>query len=189
MKFALCVGHSRSIHGQPDGGAVSWDGHENEWTFNNDLALLVADKLSARGLESFILNRYDGDSYPAAMAWMAKQIDAAGCNAGIELHFNDAEPPAHGHEVLCCQGSVKGKIFGAFIDQRTNANFGNADRGVHELGPDDRGYAAVHDPAAVMLIYEPGFGSNREDWAMMTSRADDIAESIAEGCQDYAMNA
>ena len=184
-KVALAIGHSRTINGHLDGGAETWDGHSNEWRFNCDLAGRIQGKLAVLGVEAPIFNHYQGDGYGQAMQWMADQIDVAGCIAGIEMHFNSAEALAHGHEVLFCSGSVRGEAFAKFLEASLSAHFNTPARGAHPLTSEDRGYAAVQKPRAVMIISEPFFGSSQEDWEAMAARIDELADAFVEAIMNY----
>lgn len=44
--IALCVGHSRMIHGRRDGGAIAADGKTSEWEYNAALADATATRLA-----------------------------------------------------------------------------------------------------------------------------------------------
>ena len=116
---------------------------------------------------------------------MADQIDAAGCIAGIEMHFNSAEALAHGHEVLFCSGSVRGEAFAKFLEATLSAHFNTPARGAHPLTSADRGYAAVQKPRAVMIISEPFFGSSQEDWEAMAARIDELADAFVEAIMNF----
>ncbi len=187
MKAALCVGHSRVINHSKDGGAIAFNGI-SEWDFNNALVNHIADKLDAMGIDHMILNAYQGDGYGSAMQWMAEQVDHAGCDIGIEFHFNDADASASGHEVLYCASSTRGARLAGFLNAKLGSTFGTKDRGITPIDSTGRGWAALSLPKAVMCILEPFFGSNESDWNTVAGNVDALAQAIAYGIQDYAQN-
>jgi N-acetylmuramoyl-L-alanine amidase len=185
MKVALLVGHSRYINGVQDGGAIAWNGI-SEHAFNFTLVNHVADKLESMGIDHMILSEYQGQGYGAAMGWMAQQVDNAGCNIGIEFHFNDAGPSARGHEVLYCAGSTRGAKLAGFLNSRLAATFDTQDRGITPIDSSGRGWAALSMPKAVMAIMEPFFGSNQQDWEAVADHLDDLAQAVAEAIKIFA---
>lgn len=178
--ISLCVGHSRTINGHLDGGAESWDNHQNEWQFNDDLVRRVRDKLTPLGIPSLIFNRYQGTDYVSSMSWLAGKIKSAGCTAAIEFHFNSAGPLAHGHEVHYHTGSVKGQSLAAHLESSLSAHFTNPARGAHPLTSADRGWAFVHLTPCPAVIIEPFFGSSQQDWTAIAANPDHLATAIAD---------
>jgi N-acetylmuramoyl-L-alanine amidase len=184
-KIALCVGHSRTIGNHRDGGAESWDGKTNEWEFNVALAGRIKLSLASLGIESVVIDNYNGDGYGVAQRWLASQIKALGCNTAIELHFNSAGPLAQGHEVLFWRGSKKSQALASFIEKEMSAHFKTPARGVKACTNADRGaefLKLTHCPA---VILEPFFGSSKQDWEAMASTPGLLAMTIADAISYY----
>jgi len=181
--IALMVGHSRSIGTRKDGGAESWDGHENEWAFNEVLATKILALLLAKGIESTIYDSYAGSGYGAAMRWLAKETKADGITHGVELHFNSAGPNAHGHEVLYYAGSLKGQQLAIKVNNALTSHFNTPNRGAKGITRTDRGGEILYLTNYPMIISEPFFGSSKEDWEATAEKIDELAHAMAEGIE------
>lgn len=160
-KVAICIGHARPN----DSGAVSTQGTSEE-VFNNKLARQLKDKLDSYGVDSEIIDYYEGNSYGSAMHWLAGHLQDNGFTLAIELHFNSYERTSRGYEYLYWHTSkVSDKV--AAIFQKTHGEFFQEeyDRGVEPLGDQahERGLLfckLTHCPA---IICEPFFGSNPDE--------------------------
>lgn len=184
MKIAICVGHSRPN----DGGAVSVAG-VSEWAYNNGLADRIRDKLAHNNadLAVEIFRAYQGDSYPAAMAWLRDKLKCSGAQAAIELHFNSSDDiKARGHEWLYCNGSIRGFALAKKMHDMLNGILpGIPSRGVKPLNNSARGGLFVTKTHCPAVICEPFFGSNALDWRIAFDNMDFIAASIAGGITAY----
>lgn len=184
--IAICVGHSRPKNNHPEGGAVSV-GNVNEWTFNSGLSGMIHDRLKARGLESYVLNRYEGGGYTTAMRWVATNLKLEGATVAVELHFNSSDDPkSNGHEWLYWHSSVKGKALAESMDRQMKSKVAEIKaRGAKPRFRGDRGaefLTLTHCPA---IIAETGFGSNAWDWGVMVAKKEQIADAIASGLADW----
>jgi len=55
---AICIGHSRSVGGRIEGGAVSVGG-ESEWSYNRQLAEIIVDEPRPRTIETVVISKYE----------------------------------------------------------------------------------------------------------------------------------
>jgi N-acetylmuramoyl-L-alanine amidase len=176
--FALCVGHSRS----GDRGAVSVDG-TSEHFYNSDLARRIRLILADQGIETVVINNYEGHGYTAAMQWLAdhlKQLGARGC---VELHFNSSEnDAATGHEFLFWRDSYQGRELARSIDWQFRQTIeALKPRGIKPITMRERGAEFLRLTPCPAVICEPFFGSNDRDWKFATTEKDEIALAIATG--------
>jgi N-acetylmuramoyl-L-alanine amidase len=178
---SLCIGHSRFIDGQRDGGAVSV-GNVNEWSYNSVLAEKIQKELILQGATCGIINYYKGDNYFSAMTYAAKMVKDSASDCALELHFNAASPAANGHEWLYLSSSDQGCLLAGTLDGRFKIDFPNIKpRGLKSLYAKDNGYwfcKLTHCPA---VICEPFFGTNENDWNIATLNQAILAKSIADG--------
>ena len=182
---AICVGHSRLIHGQPEGGAVSVGGI-SEWRYNSRLAPLIAAHLREHRCRAVIFERYEGDGYGAAQRWLAGQLKNMGVACAVELHFNASDSPdANGHEMLYWHSSKNGKRLATGLEEDFNLAIPIKARGIKPKTSADRGaefLSGTHCPA---VIVESFFGSNLKDWSVAEAKRDAIARAIGEGILSY----
>lgn len=197
MKIALAVGHSRFVKGRRDGGAVSVGGVA-EWTWNLDLAKRIQVQLTSLGVESIIIDHYEGSGYGSAMRWLAARLKALKVEAVIELHFNAAGPDATGHEWPHWHSSRNGQHLASLIKSEVGFTFPELlSRGLKpRIRPraakerrNNRGWQFLNYTHCPAVIAEPFFGSNVEDWQIVTRRKEDLAQAIAEGIASYAVGA
>lgn len=186
---ALCVGHSRLIKGRPEGGAVSVGGVA-EWTCNCGLALQVQQILKEKRISSVVISLYQGAGYDSAQRWLAGHLRDLRVKCAGELHFNSAGPTARGHEHLHHPNSKGGKELATCLSQEQTVMLpGIPRRGVKErfkgTGSENRGWQFLYYPPMPSVIIEPGFGSNAEDWEIMSKNQFRLAEAIAEGFAAY----
>jgi len=176
--FALCVGHSRS----GDRGAASVDG-TSEHRYNSDLARRIRLILADQGIETVIVNTYEGHGYTAAMTWLGNHLKQLGAKGCVELHFNSAEnDAATGHEFLYWQESYPGRELARSIDWQFRQTLESLrPRGTKPVTASGRGAEFLRRTPCPAAICEPFFGSNPRDWAFATTEKDEIALAIATG--------
>jgi N-acetylmuramoyl-L-alanine amidase len=183
---AICIGHSRSVNGRIEGGAVSVGG-ESEWSYNRQLGEMIVDELGKRAIDTVEISRYNGPSYGSAQRWLAKTLKDCKATIAIELHFNCSDDEnANGHEWLYWSNSINGKLLAKSIHDNMCLGVNEIkSRGAKPRFHGDRGsefLSGTHCPA---VICEVGFGSNPKDWSLMVSKKLDIARAIAQGVMDY----
>ena len=183
---AICIGHSRSVKGRIEGGAVSVSG-ESEWSYNRQLGEMIVDELGERAIDTVEISKYNGPSYGSAQRWLAKMLKDCNATIAIELHFNSSDDPkANGHEWLYWSTSKNGKALASSIhDNVCLAVNSIKSRGVKPRFPGDRGAEFLHGTHCPSVICEVGFGSNQKDWAIMIDKKNEIARAIAHGIMDY----
>ena len=183
---AICIGHSRSVRGRIEGGAVSVS-NESEWSYNRQLGEMIADELGKRAIDTVEISRYNGVGYRASQRWLAKTLKDSNATIAIELHFNySRDPAANGHEWLYWSTSKNGKSLASSIhDNMCLIVPGIKSRGVKPRFSGDRAAEFLRGTHCPAVICEPGFGSNSKDWGIMVSKKNEIARAIAHGIMDY----
>lgn len=175
--IALCVGHSRP----GDSGAVSAGGI-SEHAFNCRIAAAVASILTARGVDCIVLTAYQGQSYGAAMKWLAERLRQAKATCAVELHFNAADnATASGHEWLYWYSSNNGRLLAKLLNQCMQEAFPTLPaRGILGRGPKDRGADFLRLTPCPAVIAEPFFGSTESDWDLLSTHQDRYARVLAD---------
>jgi len=183
---AICIGHSRSVKGRIEGGAISIGG-ESEWSYNRQLGEMIADELGKRAIDTVEVSKYDGSGYGSAQRWLAKKLKQCEATIAIELHFNCSDDPkSNGHEWLYWHSSKNGKSLAASINDNMCLVVNDIKyRGVKPRFPGDRGAEFLQGTHCPSVICEVGFGSNRKDWDIMVEKKVDIARAIAHGLMEY----
>jgi len=183
---AICVGHSRIANGRTEGGAISISG-ECEWSYNRQLAEMIADELGHRAIDTVEVTRYEGEGYGAAQRWLAARLEAYGATLAIELHFNSSDnPESNGHEWLYWNTSRKGKLLADNLNSEMCLGVNEIrTRGIIPKFKGDRGAEFLRGVRCPSVICEVGFGSSAKDWKVMTEKKDAIARAIAHGILEY----
>ena len=181
--IGLCVGHSRLLRGRPEGGAVAADGKTNEWNWNSGLARQIAEVLhDLHGITALIVDDYGPHGYGEAMRRLGKTLADEGVSLAVELHFNAAQASANGHEWLYWNGSTKGRLAATELHLAMCKAFpGIKARGVKSLTAKDRGAMFVRETWCPAIIAEPFFGSNKNDFAIVSGDRTRLADAIADG--------
>lgn len=186
-RTAICIGHSRQINGQPEGGAVSVGGIK-EWDYNVALADLIGAHLTRNRLPWFIVDHYKGSGYTTAMRWLAEHLDERGAAVAIELHFNSAGETARGHEWLYWHRSRRSMALADSLDYELRLQLPPnvmPARGIKPRTAADRGAEFLRLTHCPAVICEPFFGSNDDDWKLATTHIDKIAIAIANGVNEW----
>ena len=180
--IALCIGHSRLVKGQPEGGARSGDG-VSEHQYWSIVAPMIESELADAGVPAVIVDYYEGTGYTAAMRWLAGRLRELDAAAAIELHFNSATPRATGHEWLYWHNSRRGRSLALSLDESFSDAFDGClmARGAKPRTPEHRGAEFLRLTHCPAVIAEPFFGSNATDWRIAVDHRECAAESIAEG--------
>ena len=182
--IALCVGHSRRlVSGRPEGGAVAVDGKTQEWAWNAGLARQIAQQLhDAHGLSALIVDDYRGHGYGGSMRRLGALLAAEHVALAVELHFNSSAPQAHGHEWLHWHSSGKGKLAATQLHLAMCAAFPSIrPRGVKGITIAERGAKFLRETHCPAVIAEPFFGSNQNDFALISQAPQRLARAIAAG--------
>lgn len=182
---AICVGHSRKINGNVEGGAVSVDGTK-EWDYNRELANMIHHHLRNAGIMCFVEQQYEGTGYTDSMRWLASYLDSRDTKLAIELHFNASSGGARGHEWLHWGSSIRSQTVAESIHQEFTKAFPlQKNRGVKAKSASDRGAEFLRLTKCPAVICEPFFGDNTEDWSFAIEHKRDIARAIARGVINY----
>jgi N-acetylmuramoyl-L-alanine amidase len=169
--IGVCVGHSRGN----DKGAVNTDG-VNEHKFNRMVGLVAAAKLKKYGHVVHFYDHYEGNSYGAAMSWLAADLKQKAVDVAIELHFNSSSSQkAEGHEWLYWKTSKKSqKLAEVFRKDFAFVYAGRKDRGIKPKDESSRGAAFLSKTHCPSIICEPFFGSNPEETAFFSIKVNEL---------------
>lgn len=170
----IFVGHSRI----GDRGAVSVDGIA-EWTYNRAVCTELMRELHRRDLTVEIFWAYKGNSYGAAMQWLAQEAPKRGVTLGLELHFNSGG--GTGHEMLCFNADqqIRSTKFAQCVSTSLAEEWPEgANRGVKSAV---RGRPFVSNFEFPAIIVEPFFGDNPNDWARWKDKQSELAAIYANG--------
>lgn len=155
MKIAVVVGHHEKSK-----GAYSKYFKMREFDFYSKVAALLND------VDVYF---YDPNisGYVTRVKTLAAQLNKIPYNLIIELHFNHFfDPSANGCETLYYFKSKNGKYYARLFSEVLNDYTGIKLRngGLKALANRrDRGFHAVFQPKAPVILIEPFFGSNKSD--------------------------
>lgn len=165
MKVGLVIGHT--VLGADKGAYSSFLGlSESEYwkkvvcfipTFHKGNTIVCYSHSNDKKLD------YYGRQLQTANSMNSQDFDLV-----VELHFNSATPQAHGTETLYYFSSEKGKEAAKIFSDEVGKEFPQmklrGDEGSKPLvSKDDRGARFVIMQKAPAIIFEPFFGSNKED--------------------------
>ena len=183
MKIGLVVGHSRL----GDQGAYSSGEYVlSEWDFNRDLVRRVATPLKGE-VDFVIYDQFPVKTYSAAIKYLANKLDEDGVDAAIEFHFNSASPQASGHEWLYWYTSKKGSELAYLLrDEMEEAYPDLPSRGAKPRVAKQRGSGMLRGVRPPIVIAEPFFGSNVDEWRMINNNRGKLAGVYARAIKKYA---
>jgi N-acetylmuramoyl-L-alanine amidase len=178
---AICVGHSRD----GDNGATSVD-DTSEWEYNSRLAVDIHNALFAMGVDSFVVSKYEGKGYGAAMRWISSHVEKRHASLAIELHFNAATGTAKGHEWLYWSTSSRSKRLASLLRDAFIAAFpAQRSRGAVAKTSGDRGAEFLRLTHCPAVICEPFFGDTPSEWNFALANKEKIGDAIATGIVDF----
>jgi N-acetylmuramoyl-L-alanine amidase len=173
VKLGIIVGHTGS-----EPGAKSIEGF-TEYEYNSEIAELAAAYAGRFQVIQVIVIKRDGVGIAGAYAIAAKN----GCDAVIELHFNDFNGVAFGSETLC-SSDLTDMEFAHEVHAKVCEAFGRSgmSRGVKVLSRSSRGAENVHSfPHGVNCLVEPFFGDHPDEAVLATHNKRAYAEAIIQG--------
>lgn len=179
MKICISIGHS-----EKEQGATTKDSKTSEYMFNTALAHLVKDDLKKLGYGVVITNRLT-DGGGTGMTADVKAINATGADICVELHCNAYNTKAQGCEMLFWHTSEKGKQLAKTLQNRVVKVLNNSDRGIKSIKVKGRGAKVLRETFMPMVIAEPFFIDNPEEFNNAFNKLDALATAIAEGIDDY----
>jgi N-acetylmuramoyl-L-alanine amidase len=181
--IGLYIGHSRRVHGRPEGGALAADGKTSEWRWNCRLAADIAQELHDRHrLTPVLVDNYPGETYGAAMRWVGQHTAEENITLAVELHFNASSPEANGHEWLHWHSSHKGKLAATELHLAMSQAFpGIRARGVKPLTATERGGLFLRETHCPAVIAEPFFGTHKADFTAALAGRESLARALAAG--------
>ena len=181
MKIALVVGHEPRAQ-----GGSNVDG-TTEYTFNNELAQMIALLLIEAGFEPAIIYR-KGTTYRQ----LPKRINKVKPDLTVSLHCNAFNCLATGSEVLHFVGSHRGQKLARLIQREVVNALGLPDRGLrpvntaHKGRRGDRGGWLCKKTLSPTVIVEPFFIDNNQDLATARGKLQELAQAITNGVLNYA---
>lgn len=160
-KIALCLGHARS----GDRGAVAFNGVYEE-DFNLAVLQKTQEMLTEFGIDSEVIDYYEGSTYGQAMRWLAEYVKDRDFTMAVEGHFNSYNGKVEGYEYLHWHRSKRGiKVAENFLLMQNKFYPSKESRGLKPLRgiQHERGVlfcSLLHCPS---IILEPFFGDSEND--------------------------
>lgn len=178
-KIALIVGHSKK-----DGGAVNLEKNINEFSFNDDLAKILFDKLTLKGHNPVIVYRESYSGLPA-------KVNATNADVALSLHCNAFNKQADGCEVLYYHKSTKGAKLAQHLVTSIVGMLGNPNRGIKPIAYEyvgskgDRGGWIVEKTKMPCVIVEPFFIDYTPTLIYAMANKDALAQAYVDGLLEY----
>jgi len=171
MKVCLSVGHSPE-----EQGAINQTFNITEYSFNNELAYLVAKQLHKLGHEVDLVRR-------KALKDLPKLINSTGADVAVELHCNAFNKITSGTEVLHFDGSTEGAKLAQHIQDALVDTLDLRDRGIK---PSER-ELILRKTSMPCVITEAFFIDNDVDMMVGMDMKKDLALAIASGIHEYSL--
>uniref|UniRef100_A0A6H1ZIV1 Putative N-acetylmuramoyl-L-alanine amidase n=1 Tax=viral metagenome TaxID=1070528 RepID=A0A6H1ZIV1_9ZZZZ len=163
-KCALIIGHKESSQ-----GAVSPSGI-TEFAYNQELAKLI--KKYVERAEVVIVYRRTYEQLP-------DDVNQIKPDFAISLHCNAFNKKASGSETLFYNGSSKGKALAQKLQTAIVKVLGLPDRGIKAKTSEDRGGYLLRYVKAPVVLIEPFFIDNPNDFAVGVDKKNVLAGVIA----------
>ena len=179
MKVTICIGHSSK-----EQGSTTQDGKHSEYEFNSILAQMIVCGLKTKGYTVYLVNRLT-DGGGTGMTADVKAVNKYDTDCIVELHANAFNSSVNGCETLYWHTSKKGKILAQSIQNEVVAVLKNNNRGIKPIKTGDRGAKVLKESYAPMVILEPFFIDNPDEYNNAVSKFDKLAESIIYGIINY----
>jgi N-acetylmuramoyl-L-alanine amidase len=188
MKYlALIIGHTKADKGANSVAPLN----KQEYTYNNEVALLAQEVGKTLGVEIKIFTRDSGGvkgAYAAASKWLDS---VGGKGAIIELHFNAANGVAVGTETLYADvkdaKGVNEKAFAQAVQDAMCLVFDRKDKGNRGLKREtgakgERGYQNLSQTVKYpSILVEPFFGDVRSEASMALMKQKEYATCLITG--------
>lgn len=155
-----------------------------EYSFNKILAQLIKDELKKKGLTAYIVNRLT-DGNGTGMTADIRAVNKYETDCIVELHCNAYNNVAKGCETLYWHTSEKGKQLAGFVQNEMLKALGNADRGLKPINSKGRGAAVLRGSYAPMIMTEPFFIDNPQEFSNATNKIDALGRGIAKGIINF----
>lgn len=178
MKIVLDPGHS----GPVEPGCCHKESGMQEWRIAGDIADKLKFMLEADGHE--VLFTRSGPIETDDLAFRAALASDNQADIFVSIHINAATiPTAHGTEVYCFPGSLKGRRLAEAILPEVCTEMGTESRGVKESS-----FYVLRETSCPAALVEVAFLSNDEDRAKMAQTGGRIAAAngIFYGIRKYA---
>lgn len=170
VKLGLIVGHTASNPGARSAGGFT------EYGYNSEIAQLVSKYASELGKLRVSIIRRDGTGIAGAY----QVAEKAGCDAVIELHFNDFNGIVGGSETLCSPDLTDIEFAHEIHSGVCEAfNRKGMSRGVKVLSRSSRGAENIYSfPNGVNCLVEPFFGDNQSDVILAMNKKEEYAKAL-----------
>jgi N-acetylmuramoyl-L-alanine amidase len=158
MRIALMIGHHENAQ-----GAESPHLNTSEWAFYNEMVEYFKQMHTKH---DYFIFRHNPSikGYHARLSATAREINRVRVDLVISLHFNSATASANGTETFYFHSSRKGKELAQKLNDHTVAWLDTRNRGIKPLqSKSDRGFGSVVYTDAPTVLWEPFFGSNKND--------------------------
>ncbi len=153
-----------------------------EFAFNKPLADLIAAKV--KNARIHIIYRDSGDT--AGRKGLPAKTNALKPNFVIALHANSSDPMSHGSEVLYYHTSTQGKKLATILQREFLAKLGLRDRKIKPIDSAGRGGDQLAMTRAPIVLGEPFFIGNPEEFAKVAAKKDELATAYATAIDEYA---
>lgn len=171
----LCIGHSSK-----ESGAEASDGKTTEYLFNKILVGVVADELKKKGVKTHIVNRLT-DGNGTGMTADIRAVNKYETDCIVEFHCNAYDGATEGCEMLHWHSSTKGKKLAEYVQKAVCKALGNDDRGLKPIKAKGRGAAVLRGSIEPMIIAEPFFIDNPNDFHNALNRYAELVKAYADG--------
>lgn len=172
-KVCICIGHSSK-----DEGARNDKYNVGEYSFNKELANKIKEELDKLNYTSYIVNRLT-DGGGTGMSADIRAVNKHEVDCIIELHCNAYNGKASGCETLYWHTSKKGKRLAELVQEKTLAVLENNDRKIKPIDNGDRGAAVLKGSYYPMIMTEPFFIDNDNEYINARLNMDKLAKNIA----------
>ena len=187
MKIMINAGHdaTRKANGLPiDSGAVNFNHNVYECDIAREISLKVVELLKADGhqvvfMQQDNLNGEDGYNVKYSVCY---QANVNKMDLFISIHTNSHDKKAaNGTECLVYELGTRAGDLADCIQNELVEQLDTFDRGVRPRSD----LCVLADTNMPAVLVEPAFISNEDDFYILTTQQNEIAEAIARGINTY----
>lgn len=176
MKVGLIIGHK-----QDSPGACNQKHGVCEYTFNEQLAVDIYDKMKAEhpGIRVQIIKRTSYSALPGSVNYYNPDF----C---ISLHCNAINGKVNGTEVLYYHKSDNSQKLARILQDELLAAFGFKDRGILPRTVEDRGGHLLKHTVMPCVIAEPFFIDNDEAYESVINNYEKLVDAYVNAIVKYS---